>query len=227
MKIGDVINILAKDNMQPVATVENESKWEWIDGWKVVRPDMRAVVNDFQFERGGTYEIEPKESIVFGETGFHFYESKSHIRYDFSEGYRVFRVKAFVREDRIHHRGDKQVAAKIIFSDEVSFEEYQNIFGKTPYVKDEESYQRFLECMNVMSCNDYIMMMTSEKLASKTGLTRSFCLMLAEDLKRKLVNQGKFPYKFEDEIENMITIYNEPALSKDMATYFMIKRTLN
>ena len=54
MKIGNVINILTKDNIQPVVTIENEPKWGWIDGWKVVRPDMRAIVNDFQFERGGT-----------------------------------------------------------------------------------------------------------------------------------------------------------------------------
>ena len=227
MKIGNVINFLAKDNIQPVATIENEPKWEWIDGWKVVRPDMRAMVNDFQFECGGTYEIEPKESIVFGETGFHFYESKKYINYDFSEGYRVFKVKALVREDRTHHSGTKQVAAKIIFGDELSFKEYQSIFGITPFVKDEESYQHFLECMKVMAYNNYIMMMASEKLASKTGLTQGFCLILAENLKRKLVNQGGLPFKFEDEIENIITIYNEPALSKEMATYFMIKRTLD
>lgn len=213
------------EKIKNTETPNKESEWVWVDGYKVVRSNMKAYINDFQFERGGTYEIAPKESIEFGKTGFHFYEDKNYICNDFSVGYRIFKVKALVRENRTHYASKKQVAAKIIFGDEVDFKEYQDIFYKIPFIKDEESYQNFLEHMNIMTYDDYITMIAAKKLSNRTNLKQNFCLVLAEDLKRKLKSQGVFNRNFEKEIENMIAIYDETTLSKEMAVYFMVRRT--
>ena len=143
-----IMNILTKNNtkeeVQPVIPVEDKPKWEWIDGWKVVRPDMCATVNDFQFERGGTYEIDNYEELDFGTKGFHFFESWFMIHCVYEPGYRIFKIKAYVPTDRKEREHYKQVAAKIIFGDEVDFETYQKIFYDIDFINSEIEYQGML-----------------------------------------------------------------------------------
>ena len=216
MKIGDVINILAKDNIQPIVKIENKPKWEWIDGWKVVRSDMRATVNDFQFERGGTYEIDDYEELYFGTKGFHFFENWFMIHYCYKPGYRIFKIKAYVPTDRKQREHSKQVAAKIVFGDEVDFKTYQKIFYKIDFINSEIEYQEMLNRPIDIPIEDYIISKAAKRLEENTGLSSALCAVLIEDmgdwcsLKRK--------------VDKAVAIYNEPTLSKDFAIYLIMKK---
>ena len=52
-------------------------------------------------------------------------------------------------------------------------------------------------------------------------------MILAVDLAKELIKTGDFYSRYEKEINKIITIYQEPGLSKEMATYLIIKRALD
>lgn len=215
-----IMNILSKNNtkeeIQPVVPTENEPKWEWIDGWKVVRPDMRATINDFQFERGGTYEIDNYEELDFGCTGFHFFEDWLMIRSCYKPGYRIFKIKAYVPTDRKVREDFKQVAAKIIFGDEVDFKTYQEIFYNIDFIDSEIEYQEMLNRPIDITIEDYVISQAVKRLEENTGLSPALCTVLVEDM-------GDW-CRLKRRVDKAVAIYNEPTLSKDFAVYLITKK---
>lgn len=215
-----IMNILTKNNtkeeVQPVIPVEDKPKWEWIDGWKVVRPDMCATVNDFQFERGGTYEIDNYEELDFGTKGFHFFENWFMISYVYKPGYRIFKIKAYVPTDRKQRENSKQVAAKIIFGDEVDYKTYQKIFYNIDFIDSEIEYQGMLNRPINITIEDYVISQAVKRLEENTGLSSALCMVLVEDM-------GDW-CRLKRRVDKAVAIYNEPTLSKDFAIYLITKK---
>ena len=217
-----------KDRISEIQVVPEEvitSKWEWIDGWKVVRPDMRAMTNDFQFERGGAFTIENSDEIQMGRVGFHFFEHSHNIINMYSPGNRVFKIKACVPVDRKPYSYGKQVAAAIIFEEEVDYVEYQKIFYQLGF-NNEEDYQAFLNRPEGMTAKEYFISGHIKKLHAATGLSEAFCTIIVDELERKAPSDTYFGAKerfLKRRVDNAITFYNEPSLSKEMAIYLMLK----
>lgn len=227
MKISDVINILAKEKTtNPVENTPTPVEWEWVDGFKVVRHDLTAITNDFKYETNFIYEV-PEESLIFGKCGFHFFENSSGIKFVYSPGFRIFKVKALVKKDRERYNYSKQVAAKIILIEELTCEEYRKIYSlPIPFVNNEEDYKEFVS-FPTKANDDWFYSKAARVINEHTDLSESFAMILAVDLAKELIKTGDFYSRYEKEINKIITIYQEPGLSKEMATYLIIKRALD
>lgn len=226
-------NMHVKSKKEP----ENKDVYVWIEGYKATNKDMKCM-NDFQYELGKEYTY--NEEVKLCEKGFHFCKKLEdtfcYQNYQLINNTRYFKVKALVnmswlerkeeyfirleeegyisnlkRDTKIRDIHKKYVASKIIFTEELQFEDL------LPYIKKEYDFintETEWKLLKAVGCNEYI---------------KQFFMCETKDL--NLFGEGflnyiyyrvKGDYNFAYKVIDYMKMLKEENLSKDMLAYLIL-----
>lgn len=182
----------------------------WVEGFKGTDENMKC--QGFQYKIGVEYEHLGTPRLC--ASGFHFCALLSDVfsYYHLIPNNRFFKVKALVRKDQWNDGfRDKYVAKKIVFIEELNYEDLkQHINKKYILVKSEEDW-------NFIKKNGYELF--SREYFSNEIKRYDFSETFVNILFDECSNEDDY-----NDIINLSKAFKEENISKELAVYLMLKR---
>lgn len=215
--------------------VINQEEWVWIEGYKGTKTDMTC--KGFQFDFNKEYIVDGIVEIC--GNGFHFCKNLTNVFsfYELNPHNRFFKVKALVKKSDLEkskdkravgvrnlylysndYTDDKYVAKKIIFLEEVSFEELLvHIQRKYDFVENENDWNLIRENGYKEFKRRYFFNQLKGVNFSETFLTIIFNKI---DCSKSSI---RLTCSYMRRIIDFIKAMNDEGVSKDMAVYLILE----
>lgn len=179
----------------------------WVEGYKGT--DKNMCCRGYQYELNKEFVHDGKVSVC--SSGFHFCKHLSDViknYYNFDGNNKFFKVKALIPLADSKNDLDKYAAKKIIFIEEVSYEQLKRyIEEQCPLVKSEDDWQ---ECSKIGYEEFCKKIFESEMF--KYGYSKTFIDVLFDDKGTEYCN----------DIINKAKAFYEENVSKDLAVYMLM-----